>query len=153
MIYVEREHVLYRATSGTIAAAVRSVEETLPREVDLRYMPNIYNNDIESNNRFNLLDQLIDHQYIFSPFDYSKDLAAHNIREGLAFDATQPINNKNHPFIIFNPKCTHTIRAVKHYLNPNNYSLKNDPIYETAHQSIGLLVLTEPSWLKEVKYG
>lgn len=146
MIYFYKERHMDRVTSGGWGKILKEAEAEDDHVVDLRYMPKIYYNQEELDARYNFIEQMEDHDFYFEEVDFNEDIAGMNLREGLSFDKDKPINNANHPFVLFHPSCTNTIRAVKHYLNPT--LAKNNPLYEAAHKAVGTMILTEPIWLK-----
>lgn len=148
LIYFYREALVERASSSAIMKAIAAVET---EKVDERYVPRMNMSPEDQDARYNLIEQLQDHDLYFEEFDYNEQLAGLNLREGLSFNPDLPFGADNHPFIYFSPDCPLAVRAVKHYLNPK--TLQNEPLFETLHKAVGLAVLTEPIWLKEVIHG
>ena len=151
LVYVEREEIIERATSSSIAGRIALVESELPRPVQLRYSPKIYTKKEDINARYNLIEQLGDYGYFFEELEFNEELAGVNLREGLKFNVDESINNLNHPYILFHPSCTNMIRSIKYYSNPN--VVKNNPLYEMFHEALGVLILTEPRWIGGTEYA
>lgn len=145
LVYFYNEALIERATSSVLSKAVLNLEKNQARETDLRYCEKLYRNKEDKTSRYNLIEQLEDYDYMFEELEYNEDLARLNLREGLAFDKDQPVNNANHPFVFFSPKCELAIRAVKYYSRLK--STKDNPMIEAVHKAVGLMILSEPVWL------
>lgn len=146
LVYFYDEALVERATSSLVAEAIEDVESRQPRMTDVRYSDKIYFTSEDQEGRYNLLEQLSDYDYDFEEQEYSPELARINLREGLKFDKSKPVNNVNHPWVFFHPRCTHAIRAVKY--GSRLKSMKDNALMEAVYKAVGLMILSEPVWLK-----
>ena len=145
LVFFYDEALVDRATSDRIYSAIQKAEAK-HREVELRYCDKLYWSQDDTGGRYNLLEQLADFDCHFEEADWNEDLARINLREGLKYDKTKPVDNQNHPFVFFSPNCPMAIRAIKYYSHLK--STKNNPQTEGIHKAVGLMILTEPVWTK-----
>lgn len=145
LVYFYDEATVERATSEAVDQAIRDVERQQIKDTDLRYCENL-NHSKEDEARYNLIEQLGDYEYFYEEVLYNPEMAIINLRAGLKFDKSQPVNNLNHPYIFFSPKCAQAIRAVKYYARLK--TAKDNPLMEAVHKAVGLMILSEPLWLK-----
>ena len=151
LIYFYDEVLVERATSSSVDEEMRQVEARQIKVTDLRYCEKLYRSEEDLAARYNLIEQLEDYDYTFEELEYNEELAKINLREGLKYDKTLPVNNGNHPYIFFSPKCPLAIRAIKYYSQLN--SMKDNPTMAAIHKAVGLMVLSEPEWLPNSKYA
>jgi hypothetical protein len=145
LVYVYDEELLYRASSSAVAQATYEHESRF-WTADERYVRKVFLSDEVQKNRYLLTEQLEDHELFYDEIEYTTELATMSLREGLMYDRAQPLNNQNHPFVYFHPRVKRTIDAVKYSSNPK--VLENDPVHAAFHEALGLLILTEPVWVK-----
>ena len=145
LVYFYDEALVERATSSNVARAIAEAEERQPRVTDCRYYERMYFKEEDLSLRYNLAEQLMDYDFDFEEMEYNEDLAKINLREGLKYDKTQPVNNTNHPWVFFSPRCVNAIRAVKY--GSLLKSAKNNPLMNATYKAVGLMVLSEPIWL------
>lgn len=146
LVYFYNEALVERATSSNVAEIIAVAEEQQPRPTDIRYCDQIYFSREDQTSRYNLVEQLADYDFDFEEMEYNEELAKINLREGLKFDKTKPVNNVNHPWVFFSPKCALAIRAVKY--GSRLKSMKDNALMESVYKAVGLMVLSEPMWLK-----
>lgn len=146
LVYVYDEALIWQASSSDVAKVTFEHEEQFPRAVEERYTKKFYSTQEVQNARYLLVEQLEDHDIFVEEVEYNPELSMLNIREGLKFNKNEPINNLNHPYIFFHPRCQHTINAMKFYFNPGDE--QNNPVLQAFHEAVGVLVLTEPVWTK-----
>jgi hypothetical protein len=145
LIYFYDEALVERATSSNVADKINEVEARQLRHTDCRYSERLYFSKEDLTSRYNLAEQLLDYDYDFEDLEFNPELARINLREGLKFDKTKPVNNTNHPWVFFHPKCVNAIRAVKY--GSLLKSMKNNPQMEAVYKAVGLMILSEPIWL------
>jgi len=146
LVYFYDEAIVERATSSRVADCINEVESRQPRATDSRYCERIYFSKEDTGSRYNLMEQLMDYDYDFEDMEWNEELAKINLREGLKFDKTLPVNNMNTPYVFFSPKCVNAIRAVKY--GSRLKSVKDNPLMSAVSKAVGLMVLSEPIWLK-----
>ena len=145
LVYFYDEVLIERATSEGVDAVIRKVEVEQARETDLRYCEGLPESE-DDKGRYTLVEQMADYDLHYEELSYNPELALINLRAGLKFDKTKPVNNLNHPYIYFSPKCTQAIRAVKYYARLK--STQDNPQMQAFHKAVGLMILSEPVWLK-----
>ena len=128
-----------------MADKINEVESRQARATDSRYCERIYRNKEDTGSRYNLLEQLLDYDYDYEDMEWNEELARINLREGLKYDKTLPVNNANHPWIYFSPKCPQLIRAIKYYSRLK--STTDNPQLDAVHKAAGLMILSEPIWM------
>ena len=146
LVYFYREQMVPRSTSDRIAEVIKEVEEEQPRPTDLRYCDKLYWSEEDTGGRYNLLEQLSDYDYIFEETEWNEELAKINLREGLKYDKAKSMDSSNHPFVFFSPNCPLAIRAVKYFSHLK--SIKENVQMQAVHKAVGLMILSEPIWLK-----
>ena len=145
-IYIYQEAVIQRTTSGKVGREIEEIESQSLHQVDDRYTIKVPLADDVVKKRYTFLEQLEDENLFYDEIEYDPDLASMNIREGLRFNKNQPINGANLPHIFIHEDCKLVTQSLKYLLNPK--VLSNDPLFDLFHKAVGILVLSEPTWLK-----
>lgn len=138
-VFVYRELLIDRTSSTVLERLVKGAEDVW-EEVEERIIPKIYVNGVDAKERYTLLDQLADVDLDFIELELDEQLASFNLREGLRFE------DGGLPHLFFHKDCLMTLRAMKFFMNPKLF--QNEPVFEIINKTLGLMVLSEPIWIK-----
>jgi phage terminase large subunit len=147
-VFIYKEAIVERTTSRMVADTMAEFESGSLHQIDERYINKVPLPDEVSKKRYTFIEQLEDEGLLYDEIEYDPELAAMNIREGLYYDKKVPVGKDNMPHLFIHPDCRYVIQSIKYMLNPK--VLSNDPMFESFHKAVGVLVMAEPMWLKSL---